>query len=317
MQYFFKCICLLILSGLHAGQAAGFPNQPVTIVVPFAAGGSSDMIARLVGAELSKKWNQPVVIEAKPGGQTVIATNLVAKSRPDGYTILFNSFALVTNQLLMKDLPYQTSELMPVTLLGRYPLALIVRSTFPANNLQEFIAYARQSPHPITFGNAGMGSSMQIGALDFANQTGINIVEVPYKGSISAMNEVMGGQIDAIFEGQAFKQYADGQRAKALFIAQADRKEGWEVPSAVEAGLPEFAFAAWFGLMLPADTPREIVQKISADVGEIIKREDVRKRLGEVGLVADGMTPEKYTAYLHSEYQKLKKLLTTSGAIAP
>lgn len=317
MQKVLQFLFLSLMISVSSAQAAGYPDKPVTIVVPFAAGGSSDMIARLVGGELSKKWGQPVVIEIKPGGQTVIATNQVAKAKPDGYTVLFNSFALVTNQLLMNDLPYRTKDLTPVTLLGRYPLALLVRSNLPANNLQEFIAYAKKSREPITFGNAGMGSSMQIAALDFASQTGINIVEVPYKGSIAAMNEVMGGQIDAVFEGQAFKQYADGQRAKALFIAQAVRKDGWDVPSATEAGMKDFAFAAWFGLMLPPGAPKEIAAKISADVGEILNREDVRQRLSDVGLVADGMRPEAYSAYLDAEYEKLKKLLTKSGVIKP
>jgi len=275
------------------------------------------MIARMVGAELSKKWGQPVVIDIKAGGQTVIATNHVSKSRPDGYTILFNSFALVTNQFLVKDLPYNTSDLTPITLLGRYPLALLVRNDLPANNLQEFIEYAKKSKNPLTFGNAGMGSSMQIAALDFANQSGINIVEVPYKGSIAAMNEVMGGQIDAVFEGQAFKQYADGKRAKAIFIAQADRKDGWDVPSATEAGMKDFAFAAWFGLMLPPGTPKDIAEKISTDVSEIIKREDIRKRLSDIGLVADGMSPDAYRAFLNAEHQKLKTLFTKSGMIKP
>ena len=316
MQRIIKAIFLFIIS-ITCAHAANYPDKAVTIVVPFAAGGSSDMIARLVGGELSKKWNQPVIIEIKPGGQTVIATNQVAKSKPDGYTILFNSFALITNQLLMNDLPYKTTELTPVTLLGKYPLALIVRNKLPANNLQEFIAFAKKSDKPITFGNAGMGSSMQIAALDFANQTGINIVEVPYKGSIAAMNEVMGSQIDAVFEGQAFKQDADGQRAKAIFIAQASRKDGWDVPSATEAGMKDFAFAAWFGFMLPPNTPKDIASKISTDVGEILNRPDVRQRLGEVGLVAEGMTPDAYSAYLSAEYQKLKALLTKSGAIKP
>lgn len=317
MQQLFKFFFLLFLTALQGAYAAGFPDKPVTIVVPFAAGGSSDMIARLVGGELSKKWGQPVIIEIKPGGQTVIATNQVAKARPDGYTILFNSFALITNQLLMNDLPYRTSDLTPVTLLGKYPLALLVRGDLPANNLQELITYAKSAKKPLSFGNAGMGSSMQIAALDFASQTGINIIEVPYKGSIAAMNEVMGGQIDAVFEGQAFKQYADGQRAKALFIAQADRKDGWDVPSATEAGMKDFAFAAWFGFMLPPSTPQDIATKISTDVGEILKRPDVRQRLSDVGLVAEGMTPQAYSAYLTAEYDKLKKLLTKSGAIKP
>ena len=297
-----------------AAAAADFPDKPVTIVVPFTAGGSSDAITRIVAKELSRKWNQPVLVENRAGGNTVIATAYVAKSKADGHTVLYNSFAWITNQFLLKDLPYKPSDLAPVTLLGRYPLALFVQGGLPVNNLAEFIDYAKKNNRPLTFGNAGVGSSMHLAALEFTNQTGLKITSVPYKGSIAALNDVMGGQIDAIFEGEVYRPHTESRRVKALFIGQPDRMPGWDLPSAIEAGLPKFNMSSWFGLMVPGETPTAIREKLATDVTEVLRQPDVRERLRVLGLLAEGMTSAQYGTYLDAERVKLGAFVARNRA---
>lgn len=307
---FLACLCLA-----KTATAADFPDKPVTIIVPYAAGGSSDAIARIVAKELSKKWNQAVIVDNRAGGQTVIATSAVAKAKADGYTLLYTPFSWITNQFLIKDLPYKATDLSPITLLGRYPLALMVRGDLPANNLAEMVEYAKKIKRPLTFGVAAVGSSMHLANLEFSNQTGIEITSVPYKGgSVAALNDLMGGQIDALFEGAVYKQYTDGKRAKAFFIGQPERMSGWALPSAPEVGLTKFSVAAWFGLMAPGETPAATREKIAADVTEVLRQADVRERLATLGLIAAGMSPAQFSVFLEVERAKLGSLVERNRA---
>jgi tripartite-type tricarboxylate transporter receptor subunit TctC len=302
---------LLISPLFGSAHAETFPTRAVTIVVPFAPGGSSDAISRIVGQELGKKWNQSVIIENRAGGQTIIGSNYVARAPADGYTILYVSYAWTTNQFLVKDLPYRTTDLAPVTLLGRYPLALYVRGDVPANTLAEFVAYAKKQPKPITVGDAGVGSSSHLAGLDFADTVGIKTVAVPYKsGTIGAINDLMGGQIDAVFEGRTFKQYADAKRLKVLVLAQPQRMANWqELPDAVESGYPKLDIAAYFGLMVPAKTPDAIAQQISRDVGDALRNKDVQAKLLQLGLVPTPQTPAQFGAFLQDQHGKLGALV--------
>jgi tripartite-type tricarboxylate transporter receptor subunit TctC len=235
----------------------------------------------------------------------VIATEYVVKAKADGYTILYNSFAWITNQLLIKELPYKPTDLAPVTLLGRYPLALFVQGGLPVSNLAEFIEYAKKKNQPLTFGNAGVGSSMHLAALEFSSLTGLKIMSVPYKGSIAALNDVMGKQIDAIFEGEVYRPHTETGRVKALFVGQPERMSGWALPSATEAGLPKFNMSSWFGLMVPSETPIAIREKLATDVTAVLRQPDVRERLRVLGLLSAGMTSAEYGTYLETESVKL------------
>ena len=294
---------------------AVFPDKPVTIVVPYGVGGSSDAQARVVAQALSKKWNQPVVIDNRAGGQTVIGTNLVAKAKPDGYTILYIAFAWISNQFLIKDLPYKPSDLAPITTLGTYPLALMVRSDVPANTVAEYIAYAKAQNRPMNFGISTIGASMHFAALEFSNQTGVPMMFPPYKsGSIGALNDLIGKQIDGIFEGAVFKPHADGGRVKALFMGQKDRMPGWDLPSATEVGLPNFDMTAWYGLMVPSATPNAIQEQLSADVRAVLAQADVKERFAGLGVIADGMSPKQFEAFLTKEYAKLGSFIERNRA---
>jgi len=306
---------LIALGMVSAVSQAAYPDKPVTIVVPYGVGGSSDAQARVVAQALSKKWNQPVVIDNRAGGQTVIGTNLVAKAKPDGYTIIYIAFAWISNQFLIKELPYKASDLSPITTLGTYPLALMVRSDVPANTVAEYIAYAKAQNRPMNFGISTIGASMHFAALEFSNQTGVPMAFAPYKsGSIGALNDLIGKQIDGIFEGAVFKPHADGGRVKALFMGQKDRMPGWDLPSATEVGLPNFDMTAWYGLMVPSATPNAIQEQLSADVRAVLAQPDVRERFAGLGVVADGMTPKQFEAFLAKEYSKLGSFIERNRA---
>jgi len=306
---------LIALGLVSAVSQAAFPDKPVTIVVPYGVGGSSDAQARVVAQALSKKWNQPVVIDNRAGGQTVIGTSLVAKAKPDGYTILYVAFAWISNQFLIKELPYKASDLSPITTLGTYPLALLVRSDVPANTVAEYIAYAKAQNRPMNFGISTIGASMHFAALEFSNQTGVPMVFPPYKsGSIGALNDLIGKQIDGIFEGAVFKPHADGGRIKALFMGQKDRMPGWDLPSATEVGLPNFDMTAWYGLMVPSATPNAIQEQLSADVRAVLAQPDVRERFAGLGVIADGMSPKQFEAFLAKEYTKLGSFIERNRA---
>ena len=306
---------LIALGLVSAGSQAAYPDKPVTIVVPYGVGGSSDAQARVVAQALSKKWNQPVVIDNRAGGQTVIGTNLVAKAKPDGYTIIYVAFAWISNQFLIKELPYKASDLSPITTLGTYPLALMVRSDVPANTVAEYIAYAKAQNRPMNFGISTIGASMHFAALEFSNQTGVPMAFPPYKsGSIGALNDLIGKQIDGIFEGAVFKPHADGGRVKALFMGQKDRMPGWDLPSATEVGLPNFDMTAWYGLMVPSATPNAIQEQLSADVRAVLAQPEVRERFAGLGVIADGMTPKQFEAFLAKEYAKLGSFIERNRA---
>jgi tripartite-type tricarboxylate transporter receptor subunit TctC len=306
---------LVALGLFSAVSQAAFPDKPVTIVVPYGVGGSSDAQARVVAQALSKKWGQPVVIDNRAGGQTVIGTNIVAKAKPDGYTIIYVAFAWISNQFLIKELPYKASDLSPITTLGTYPLALMVRSDVPANTVAEYIAYAKAQNRPMNFGISTIGASMHFAALEFSNQTGVPMVFPPYKsGSIGALNDLIGKQIDGIFEGAVFKPHADGGRVKALFMGQKDRMPGWDLPSATEVGLPNFDMTAWYGLMVPSATPTAIQEQLSADVRAVLAQPDVRERFAVLGVIADGMSPKQFGAFLAKEYSKLGSFIERNRA---
>lgn len=314
-----KLLALLVaasalLPAVHAragAEAQAFPNKPVTLVIPFATGGSSDAIGRILGQELSRRWKQPVIIENRPGGQTVPGTAFTTKAAPDGYTIGFVSYAWTTNQFLKTNLPYKTSDLMPVTLLGRYPLALFVKGDLAVKSLAEFVAYAKKANRPMSFGHTGIGSSSHLAALELADTLGINIVPVTYKnGTIGAVNELAGGEIDALFEGRTFKQYVDVRRLKALVLAGPKRLPNWtELPAAPEEGYPDLDMAGYYGLMVPANTPVATRNQINADVAAALKNPRVEERLRAIGVQPASMTPEQFGAFLTTQRIKLGALI--------
>ncbi|WP_186332283.1 tripartite tricarboxylate transporter substrate binding protein [Bordetella genomosp. 13] len=305
---------LAVLAGLAlplAASAAPFPAQPVTIVVPFAPGGPSDNVARVLARELSKRWGQSVIVDNRPGGQTTIATSFVARAKADGHTLLYISPSWTTNPLLMDSLPYKPQDLTPVTLVGRYPLALLTRGGSGPRSLAEFIEQARASSQPVALGNAGIGSSSHLAALEFADAVGIKIISVPYKaGTIGAINDLIGGQISGVFEGRNFKPFVDDGRLRALLIGSAARMENWQdVPSATDVGYPDLELSSYFGIMVGARTPPEVRDQLARDIGEILRKPEVRAHILDLGLTPEPQTPQAFGDFLQAQHDRMQALI--------
>jgi tripartite-type tricarboxylate transporter receptor subunit TctC len=305
------------LAGLSRAQdAAGYPNRAVTIVVPFAAGGSADVIVRAMAVEMGRAWGQNVIVDNRAGGNTIIATSYVVSAPPDGYTILCGSYAWVTNQYLVAKLPYTPAALAPVTLLGEYPEMLFLRGDIPASNVAELAAYARSQGKPLNFANSGPGSSLHLAAAGFADAANIPAIHVPYRGSAPAMQDLAGGRIDAMFEGLSFKPFADGKRVKAMFVAQPESLAEWpELPTSRQAGLDGFRMASWFGLLVPAKTPDAIQQRISQAVVAALQKPAIDAQLRKLGLIPAPGTPAEYTAFLDRERTKLQAVISRNRIV--
>ena len=304
-------LAALFLPSLGAiAQEPAFPTGTVTIVVPFGAGGSSDAIARALAPALAKKWGKQVLVDNRAGGNTIIAASHVLNAPPDGHTIFYASYAWVTNQFLAASLPYAPSAMSPVTLLGRYPLLLYVRSGLPVNSVAELVAYAKKAPKPLNFGNAGTGSSTHIASAGFANAAGIEVTYIPYKGTAPAMQDLVGGQIDALFEGLTYRSFADSKRVKALFVGQPEALPDWpSLPTSRDVGLGSFSMGSWFGLLVSARTPAAVTEKISADVGAVAREPEVDAQLRKAGLIPQPMKPAEFAAFLDAERVKLKAVI--------
>jgi tripartite-type tricarboxylate transporter receptor subunit TctC len=309
---FLKMLCATFSAWAMFAAAQNFPSRPVTIVVPFAAGGPSDSIARIINSELSARWGQQVVIDNKPGGGTVIGTTVVANSTPDGHTLLSGSFANVTNEFLISKLPYSSSALTPVAFLGHYPLILFVGAGNPAHNVPDLIERVNRSGRRLLVGNAGNGSSAHLAAVDFGQASGLDIISVPYKGSQPSMIDLMGGQIDAMFEGATYKGLADSGKVKALFVGQSARMPQWpSLQTAAEAGLPGYISAAWYGIFAPAKTPSEVQRRIAADFAAVLALPRIQGRLLELGLAPEPLSQAQFAAHLEAERRRLGALIQT------
>ncbi|WP_295542660.1 tripartite tricarboxylate transporter substrate binding protein [uncultured Pseudacidovorax sp.] len=302
-------------TGLAQAQGASdYPARPVTIVVPFAAGGSADVIVRALAQELSSRWGRAVVVDNRGGGNTVIATSVVAGAPADGYTLLCASYAWVTNQFLHPKLPYTPAALAPVTLLGTYPEMLFLRADIPATNVPELAAWVKRAGRPMTFANSGPGSSLHLAAAAFGDAAGIPLTHVSYRGSAPAMQDVAGGQVDAMFEGLTFRPLADGRRIRAMFVAQPKALLEWpELPDARQAGVADFSMASWFGLAAPARTPDAVLARIASDAGAALRKPTLDAQLRKLGLLPAPGTPAEYAAFLDSERVKLHSVISRNG----
>lgn len=265
---FFGAVCATL--GAGAQNASTFPDRPIRIVVPYPAGGSSDAIARQLGTQLSQSLKQPVVIDNKPGGNSIIAAQAVATSPADGYTLLISDpTALAINPSLYQKLPYSpTRDFTPVSLVARFSFVLLVNPASPIRTVKEFVAAAKANPGKMSYGSAGLGTPVQLTMEIFKDLTMIDLTHVPYKGAAPAINDLMGGQIDSIFtdlaSGSAFIQSG---KLRALVITNAQRVPTVpDVPTMAESGFPGFQLAGWFGIVAPKDTPPQVVATLNAAI---------------------------------------------------
>ena len=303
-------------SSAQAG-AAGFPSKPMHIVVTFTTGGAPDILARLIGEKLQTAWGQPVIIDNKPGAGGNTGADAVAKSPPDGHTIVVGTVGTHSiNGALYTKMPYDmVKDFTPITLLATTPNMLVVHNDVPAKNLKEFIDLGKKAGK-MTFASSGSGTSIHVSGELFKTMTGIDMEHIPYKGRATAIPDLLGGRVTMMFDNMpsSLPLVREG-KLRALGVTSAQRSPAApEIPTIAEQGLPDFEAVSWFALFAPAGTPKPVVDKLQAEVKKILTTPEVSKRLAESGLEAVGSTADELAAYQRTEIAKWAKVVKDSGA---
>jgi len=299
-----------------AAQAQTWPSRPVRYIVPFPPAGATDILARIMAERLSGPFGQSVVVENRPGAAGNVGTEFVAKSPPDGYTILQLTVAQSISATLYEKLNYGLEkDLIPVAMIALVPNVMIVNPSVPAKSVAEFIALARSRPGRINFASSGSGTSVHMSAEMFKMLTGVNIVHIPYKGSGPALADLMGGQVDVMFDNltSSIGLIRSG-KVRALAVTTSTRyQELPDVPT-VQETVPGYEATAWFGIVAPAGTPREVVMRINGEVNRALAHADVKEKLAQQGALARSWTPEEFGSFIHNEVVKWAKVVKASGA---
>ncbi len=322
MRHFVRHLCrvalLSSLLGITASNAMAqaYPNKPIKLIVPFAPGGFTDVVARILGQKLSISLGQPFVIENKAGAGSTIGTDFVAKAAPDGYTLVMVSTTHVISPAIYPKLPYDPiKSFTPVAKLVDSAYVLLVNPKVPANNVAEFIALAKASPDKIHYASSGNGSSQHLMGGMFASMTGVKMKHVPYKGSGGAANDLVAGVVESSFAGvpNAMAQVPAG-RLKALAVTTSKRiPQLPDVPTMQEAGVPGYNASVWLGLLAPAGTPKEVVMKLNAEIAKVLSAADTKKELYAAGVEADISSPEALNALMVQELDRWGKVIKDAG----
>jgi tripartite-type tricarboxylate transporter receptor subunit TctC len=297
--------CALAPAVARPVLAQAWPSRAVRLVVPFAAGGSTDVVARITADRLSRIWNQQVVIENKPGAGTNIGAEAVVNSDPDGYTMLMASSSLATSRNLYRSLRYAVTDLAPVTLVCTFPLLMLVPNASPAKSVADFIAFARENKGKVTFASPGVGSTPHLAGELFKHMTGVEMMHVAYRGDAPALTDTMAGRVDLQIGGPAMLEQVKSGQVRGLAVTTAQRSPAApELPTVAENGVPGFDVAAWYGFFVPAKTPAAIVRKLHFDTVTTLADPDVKAKLENIGMEVAGSTPEELAALLKSETEK-------------
>ena len=312
-QIFRATAALAIMFACTGGaQAQNWPNRPIRMVVPYTPGGYTDLMARLVGQKISDALGQPIIFENKPGANAVIGTDVVAKAAPDGYTFGTVIAAHSVNATLNPKLPYDTlKDFSYVSLLSVAPLILITHPSLPASNMKEFIALAKSKPGELNFASSGIGSAAHLTTEMLKSRAGINMQHIPYKGTAGALQDLVGGRVNVMFDivGPLMPHVRSGG-AKAIAVTAKERiPAAAEVPTMAEMGVPDFVAGTWAGIIAPAGTPKEIVDRISAEAKKALTDPVLIKTLNDQGIVPMGSTPEEYRAFVVEEIARWKKVI--------
>jgi tripartite-type tricarboxylate transporter receptor subunit TctC len=307
-------LSFLLIPGMAAAQA--YPSKAVRLVVPFAAGGSTDIMGRLVAQKLSEVWGQQVIVDNRPGGSTTIGTDIVAKSAPDGHTLLVTPAPFTIVPSLLKKLPYDPAkDFTPITLINTTPLVVIVHPGVPVKNIKELIALAKARPGVLNFGSSGSGGSNHLAGELFNAMANVKITHVPYKGNGPAMIDLLGGHIDMAYNGlTSAMQHIKSGKLRALGVTSLKRSAALpEMPTVDEQGVKGFQAIAWNGLTGPAGIPKAAVDRVAGDVARLMKSPELVEFLKREGSDPVGSSTAEYTAFLSSEIAKWKKVIERAG----
>jgi tripartite-type tricarboxylate transporter receptor subunit TctC len=310
---------IVLAATLAAGQAwaQAYPNKPVKIISPFSAGGPADIYARYLGQRLEKPMGQPFVIENRVGGGGIIGADAVAKSAPDGYTLLVMSNTHTVNESLVAKKPYKLmTDLVPVAPLNYSDLLLVVNPAVPAKNLKELLDLAKANPGKLNYASSGPGTPYHMAGELFKAMAGVDIVHVPHKESSGARTAVMGGQVEMMFDAiTVMSMLAEAGKVRAIAASGKTRSAVMpDVPTVSEAGVPGYEATIWLGIMVPAGTPKPIVDRLNAEISKIVSSPDVKEDWAKQGAVPMAMTPDQFAQYMRDDIEKWAKVVKVSGA---
>jgi len=299
-------------------QAPDYPTKPIRIVVPFPPGGATDILARDVAQKLTESWGQQVIVDNRPGAGGNIGSELVAKSAPDGYTLEMGTVGThAINASLYAKMPYDhVKDFAPVILVAGVPNVLVVNPALPVNSVQELIAYAKANPGKLNFASSGNGTSIHLSGELFKVMAGVQMTHVPYKGSAPALQDLLGGQVQLMFDNlpPSLPQIKAG-KLRALGVTTATRSPALpDVPTIAESGLPGFESSSWFGVLAPAGTPPAVIAKLNAEIATWVASPDAKQKLLAIGANAAGGTPDDFAKHIAAETAKWAKVVKESGA---
>jgi tripartite-type tricarboxylate transporter receptor subunit TctC len=314
-----RALSAIFLGLLVAATAAaqGYPTRPVRIVIPLSPGGTTDIPGRIIAQRLSEALGQQFFVENRAGAGGTIGADFVAKSKPDGYTLLLTATPHVITGNLYKNLPYNTlADFAPVIRVASGPYVLTVHPSLGVNSVKELIALAKANPGKIDYASSGNGSAQHLVGALFAHMAGIELMHVPYKGSGPAQQDLMAGMVKVGFPGTPIViPHMKAGRLKALAVTTAQRSPQMpDVPTIAEAGVPGYEAIVWVGLLAPAGTPPDIIAKLNGEIGKLLRSPEVQQLLASSGVEATPTTPEEFGAYLKSEFEKWGKVVRDSGA---
>jgi len=313
-----RTLALMLAACALAGPAIGqdYPTKPLRILVPYPPGGASDVTARILADKLSKRWGgKPVFVENKAGANGVIGTETIARADPDGYTIGLVASSHVTNHALMKKVPYELVDMVPVTITAQVQLGLVVNPSVPASNVRELVAYAKANPNKLAVATSGRGSNPQLWALAFQRMTGTQMIDVPYKGSALAHPDLLAGQTQVMFDAvAAVMPHVKAGKLRLLAVGGAERSPFLpDTPTMQEAGVPGYVNASWGAVIAPAKTPKAVVDKLNADIVAILNEPDTKERLAGLSAEVIANSPAAAAAFMNSEEVRLTKLIRDVG----
>ena len=294
-----------------------YPNKPVKIIVPFAAGGPADIYARFLGQRLQEALGQPFIIDDRPGGGSVIGTDAAAKSPPDGYTLLLMSNTQTVNESLMQNKPYALMrDFVPVAPINYSDLVLVVNPSVPVANIAELLALAKSKPGKLNYASSGPGTPYHMAGELFKVMANVDIVHIPYKGSSQARTDVIGGQVDMMFDAvTTMNEFARSGKVKAMATTGKVRSSVLpNVPTLAEAGVVGYEAVIWLGLIAPKGTPPEIVKRLNAEVVKIVSKPEVREEWAKQGAAAMTMNPDEFARYVNDDIVKWERIVKISGA---
>jgi tripartite-type tricarboxylate transporter receptor subunit TctC len=312
----------LALSALAPpASAADYPDHTIRMIVPFAAGGGTDVLARIIAQNLNAKWGQPVVVENQPGASGAIGTRFAMKAAPDGYTLLMASTGalMAVSAGADGDGPFDVNKyLAPIAVAAAPPYLLVASPTLPVKTTAELVAYARQKPDGLTFGSSGVGAASHLSGLLFGSMTGIKMLHVPYKGTGPAVTDLLGGRIDVMFApGPVVQQMVAAGQLKALGVTDTQRSKFYPDVPPVSDAVPGYESVGWFGLLAPPHTPPDIVNEINAAIVAAMQTQEFRDHLATLGAEPKPQTPEEFGRYINADVAKWSKLVKDNDVQLP